>query len=180
MCRLKFWTVLGFWTAVLVGIGGLTGAAQAQDYKLGTVEIANPWARPSTGKTGAAYLTLTNQGTSDDALVSAESDAAAKVQIHDTTMDGNIMRMRKLDSLPLPAGQTVKVTPGGVHIMLIGLAKPLVEGDTLAMRLVFAKAGQIDISVPVQMKPPVGSAAATDHMMPGQMPAVGEMPNMAH
>lgn len=181
---LKFLTVLGFLTASLVGAGGLTGvqSAQAQDYKLGNVEIANPWARPSTGKTGAAYFTLINHGTSDDTLLSVESDAAAKVQIHDMTMDGNIMRMRKLDELPLPAGQTVNVAPGGLHIMMIGLTRPLSQGDTIAMHLVFAKAGGIDVSVPVQMKPPaMGEAAPSQSEAPAKgatMPEMGEMPAM--
>jgi copper(I)-binding protein len=181
---LKFLTVLGFLTASLVGAGGLAGvqAAQAQDYKLGNVEIAHSWARPSTGKTGAAYFTLTNHGTSDDTLLSAASDAAAKVQIHDMKMDGNIMRMRKLDDLPLPAGQTVNVAPGGIHIMMIGLVKPLSQGDTIAMHLEFAKAGGIDVAVPVQMKPPAkGEAAASQSDAPAMgatMPEMGEMPNM--
>ncbi len=185
MRRLKFLTVLGF---VAFGLAGVQ-AAQAQDsqqsqtYKIGNVEVTNPWARPSTGKTGAAYFTLTNHGTSDDTLVSVESDAAAKVQIHDMTMDGNIMRMRKLAALPLPAGKSVNVAPGGLHVMLIGLTKPLTEGGSIVMHLVFAKAGGLDVAVPVQMKPPVASAAA-GHMMPGQMPAqmptMGEMLAMQH
>src|SRR3546814_18143186 len=71
-----------------------------------------PWARPSTGKTGAAYFTIKNNG-ADDKLTGVTADVSAKVQLHDMEMDGNIMRMRKLDALPLPAGKTVNVPPGG-------------------------------------------------------------------
>jgi hypothetical protein len=98
-------------------------------------------------------------------------------------MDGNIMRMRKEDSLPLPAGKSVSIEPGGLHIMLIGLKQPLVEGETFPMHLTFEKAGGIDITVHVQGKPPVVSDAAMpqgegqmdDHSMPDMPDMSGSM-----
>jgi copper(I)-binding protein len=126
------------------------GLARADSYSAGALKIDHPWARPSMGKTGAAYFTIENSGASDDALTAVEAGVADKVQIHDTTMEGNVMRMRKLDALALPAGQTVKVAPGGIHIMLIGLKAPLTKGETFPMRLVFEKAGAIDVSVSVE------------------------------
>ncbi|HEY4344893.1 MAG TPA: copper chaperone PCu(A)C [Parvibaculum sp.] len=126
------------------------GLAAAHEYKLGSLEIGHPWARPSTGKTGAAYFTIKNNGAAEDTLTGVEADISAKVQIHDMEMDGTIMRMRKLDKLALPAGQTVKVAPGGLHVMLIGLKAPLKDGDKFPMRLTFAKAGSVDVSVDVQ------------------------------
>ena len=142
--------------ACLVGMSG----AQAQDYTVGQIEIAQPWARPSVVNTGAAYFRLTNKGESDDRLLSVEGDVAAKVEVHTMTMDGNIMRMRKVDSLPVPAGKSVSIEPGGLHVMLIGLKQPLVEGETFPLHLIFEKAGGVDITVHVQGKPPVASDAA--------------------
>jgi copper(I)-binding protein len=153
---------LVFWAA------GSATTASAQDYKLGSLEIGNPWARPSTGKTGAAYFTLRNSGATADALTAVEADVAGKVQIHDTTMDGMVMRMRRLDKLSLPAGETVKVAPGGVHIMLIGLKTPLKAGDSFPLKLVFEKAGSIDVTVQVQAQATASPDSASSHeAMPG-------------
>ena len=126
----------------------------------GDVVVSDAWARPSVAKTGAAYLTLTNKGAEADALTSATSPAAEKVQIHSMEMDGTIMRMRRLDALPLPAGEAVQLAPGGLHIMLIGLTGPLKAGDMIELHLSFEKSGVLDIRVPVQMKAPVAADPA--------------------
>jgi len=136
--------------------------AVAHDYTLGALEISHPWARPSIGKTGAAYFTIKNNGAADR-LTGIAADISAKVQLHDMEMDGNIMRMRKLDSLPLPAGETVKVAPGGLHIMLIGLTGPLKPGDTFPMRLTFEKAGTIEVSVAVERLDATGGGMGHMH-----------------
>lgn len=125
----------------------------AGTYVQGDIAISGVWARPSVAKNGAAYLTLTNKGGGDDALLSASSSVAGTVEIHDMEMDGTIMRMRRLDRLVLPAGETVMAAPGGTHIMLMGLSAPLVEGSAFPMRLTFEKAGEIEVSVPVRQAP---------------------------
>jgi hypothetical protein len=152
---------------VLAGFG-LAGAllagaasAQAEDYKAGQIEISQVWARPSTVGNGAAYFQLTNQGTSGDALNAVESPVADKAELHTMTMDGNVMRMRKVPSLALPAGKSVSVAPGGLHVMLIGLKKPLVEGESFPMRLVFERAGSVEVKVHVEAKPPMMGGAVT-------------------
>lgn len=129
---------------------GVTGSAQADDYKIGSLAILHPWARPSTGKTGAAYFTIENSGKADDALISVETDVAARAEIHTMTMEDMVMRMRKLDRLSLPGGETAKVAPGGLHVMLIGLKAPLKIGDRFPLRLTFGKAGSIEVSVLVE------------------------------
>lgn len=143
------------------------GAAVAADAKAGALEIHHPWARPTTGGTGAAYFTITNTGTADDALLRIETSAAPKAQIHTMTMDGMVMRMRELDRLALPAGQTVAAAPGGIHIMLIGLKAPLVRGDTFSMKLVFEKAGSVDVTVDVQTPEEMRKAGSDTGGMPG-------------
>lgn len=146
-------------------------AAHAHAYKAGSLDIHHPWARPSTGKTGAVYFVLKNNGTTDDALVGVETDVAEKAQIHTMTMDGDVMRMRQLDKLDIPAGKTVAVAPGGIHIMLIGLKAPLKSGDKFPMKLVFEKAGSVEVSVYVQ---------TTEEMRKGEEKASGGsgMPSM--
>jgi len=170
---------LAFLGTCLVGMP----KAMAQNYMVGNIEISQPWARPSTVNTGAAYFTLTNKGQSSDALTSVSGDVAGKVELHTMTMDGNIMRMRRVESLILPAGKSISVEPGGLHIMLIGLKKPLVEGETFPLHLTFAKAGGVDITVHVQAKPPVhgdaampqGEGAHMDHSMPNMPDTSGGM-----
>ena len=99
------------------------------------VEITGAWARATApGQTvGAAFMTLNS---SDNAsLESASSPVAKSVQIHRMSMDNGVMKMRMLDSLPLPAGKSVKLDPDGLHLMLLGLKKPLKEGDNIEISL---------------------------------------------
>lgn len=81
----------------------------------------------------AAYMTIKSRAAAR--IVSAESDAAGAVQIHSMSMRDDIMRMRQLDSLDLPAGQEVRLAPGGVHLMLAGLKHPLRAGSSVDLRL---------------------------------------------
>jgi copper(I)-binding protein len=135
---------------VLAAAAFAAAPASAQEYKLGTLVIEHPWARPSAAETGAAYFVIHNKGDAADALLRVETDAARQAEIHDMMMDGTVMRMRKLDKLEIPAGKSVSVAPGGLHIMLIGLKAPLKAGDEFSARLVFEKAGSVDVSVQVQ------------------------------
>jgi periplasmic copper chaperone A len=124
----------------------------AQPVEIGSITIESAWARPTVAKmaNGATYLTLVNHGTQPDRLLSASTTVAAETQIHHTIMDNGIMRMRQLkDGVELPAGQSVKFAPGGLHIMLIGLKAPLKAGDHFVLGLQFAKAGKTDITVMV-------------------------------
>lgn len=99
------------------------------------VSVANAWVRPpAPGQTTAsAYVELTS--TRDAALVGAGSAAAARVEMHSMTVDGGVMRMRALPRIELPAGQTVKLAPGGIHLMLIDLKQPLKAGGTVPLVL---------------------------------------------
>jgi hypothetical protein len=127
--------------------------ARAHDYKLGNLEIGNPWTRATPGgaKAGGGYMKLVNSGAAADRLVGARSPAADKVEIHEMRMDGNIMRMRELDKgLELPAGATVELKPGGYHLMFTGLRAPLAKDARVPVTLVFEKAGAIDVEFIVQ------------------------------
>lgn len=122
------------------------------------VAVTGAWSRatPPGAEVGAVYLTLDSPA--GDRLVSASSPAAARAQVHEMTMDGTVMRMREFPAgLPLPAHQAVTLSPGGLHIMLVGLKAPLKQGDTVALHLVFQSAPAIDVMVPVAA---LGASAA--------------------
>lgn len=125
------------------------GPLHAQDAK--TLQIDQAVARATVGKqsNGAAFLQIENKG-ADDVLLSASSPAAARVEIHTMSMEGDVMKMRALPQLELKAGQKLEMKPGnGVHIMLMGLKKPLVAGEKFPLTLNFRKAGKIDTTVEV-------------------------------
>ena len=127
--------------------------AFAADYKLGSLEITQPWTRATaaTAPTGAGFLTITNKGTAPDRLVSVRSSAANQSEIHEMKMDGNVMRMRELDGgLVIAPGATVALAPGGFHVMMMGLKAPFKEGTSVPLTLVFEKAGSIDVELSVR------------------------------
>ena len=120
-----------------LGCFGLAAAASPSD-----VVVTNAWARPTVpGQTvGAAYLNLTSAHGATLTLV--QSDAAGTVQVHAMSNDGDVMRMREVDRLALPAGKTIRLAPSGMHLMLLQLKKPLRPGDSVALDLtVVDKAG---------------------------------------
>ena len=129
------------------------GSAFALDYKLGAIEIGQPWTRatPPTAEAGGGYLVLTNSGTTPDRLISVKSPAADKVEIHEMKMDGNIMRMREVEKgIEIPPGATVELKPGGFHVMFMGLRAPFAKDAKVPLTLVFEKAGSIDVDLMVQ------------------------------
>ena len=119
---------------------------------LGPINISAPFARATlpNAPVGGAYLTIENTGTEDDRLVSASTPVADQAVIHDMGMQGDVMKMRQLEGgLVIPAGQTVTLAPGGLHIMLMKLTGKLVEGDTATITLQFEKAGTVEVPLPV-------------------------------
>lgn len=102
-----------------------------------------------TAKAGAAYISVRTNG-ADDRLVGVKSPVAKRVEIHTHIKDGDVMRMRPVDGpLPLSAGAPIEMGPGGVHIMLMGLNAPLVDGAPIPVTLVFENAGNVAFEVPV-------------------------------
>ena len=126
-----------------------TGVVRAGEPQL---VVEGAWARPSLGAGGASavYFTVRNIGGIDDVLTSVETSAASTAMLHESTMDGTIMKMAMLQSVPIPAGATVKFAPGGKHVMLTGLKAPLTAGQSITLTLVFKNAGTRAIPVPVR------------------------------
>lgn len=117
----------------------------------GSLEVKDPWARPGAAAgNSAVYFQIDNQAGADK-LVSATSAAAEVVELHETSMDmGGTMMMHPQEFVEIPAGQVISFEPGGLHVMLIGLTADLAPGDTITVLLTFEKAGEIELSVPIQ------------------------------
>jgi len=122
------------------------------------VAVTNAWAAPTPSgvDVSAGYLTITNGTNAEDHLLSATSPRATRVEIHEMTMDGSVMRMRALDRLPVPAGGSAQLAPGGAHLMFFGVNEPFANGQSIPVRLVFEHAGAINVTLPVQRTAPVG------------------------
>lgn len=142
--------ILRFLTAMAVF--GAT-AAFAHDYTVGSIKIDHPWSRATVAgiPNGAAYFVLENNGDADDRLLSASSSVAKTVELHTHIKDGEVMRMRQVENIEIPAGQTVALQPGGLHVMLLGLNEPLADGTQFSMTLEFEQAGTVEVDVVVQL-----------------------------
>lgn len=139
------------WLLALCILAGTTLPAFAQSSK---IEVADAWARPPIGqnRNTAAYLTLTNKGSAPDRLLSVTTAAAGKAELHTTTREGEVMRMREVQNVELKPGASVKFAPAGLHVMMLDV-KPLKAGDTFTLTLQFEKAGKQDVTVKVQAGP---------------------------
>jgi copper(I)-binding protein len=129
--------------AAVLGLAlGLGSLARAGD-----LAVVDAWARatPPGAGVAAAYLTIDNAGGGADRLLGASSDAAGRVEVHETRRDGEVMRMRKAEPLDIPAGERVVFGPGGLHVMLMELKEPLRQGDTLSLTLRFEHAGEFRV-----------------------------------
>lgn len=145
--------------------------ALAQTSAQNTLVIDHPWARatPRGAKTGAVYLSVVNRG-SADRLLSATTPVADKVQFHSVSEENGVSHMREMHAVDIASGGKVTFSPGGMHIMLVGLKQPLKQGDTFPITLTFEKAGKRELAVPV---------AGVGAMHGGDMPAMMHEHDMA-
>ncbi|WP_295559357.1 DUF1775 domain-containing protein [uncultured Hyphomicrobium sp.] len=120
---------------------------------VGSLAVEGAWSRatPDGAKVGAGYLTIRNTGTAADTLVSVETPVAGRGEIHDMTMTDGVMRMRRLaEGLEIPAGGSVELKPGGMHLMLMELKQPLVEGGSVPVKLIFKSGAVADVTLSVR------------------------------
>lgn len=128
----------------------------------GPIRLENPWLRETfaAAATGAGYVVIRNDGKTPDKLLGGTTPVADRVELHSMSMDGGIMRMRALlDGVAVPAGGVAALRSGGQHLMLIGLKRPLKRGETIEIRLRFARAGIVPARFrvePVDYSPPAG------------------------
>lgn len=126
-------------------------AAHQDSVTLGDLTLSNAYTRatPPRAPVAGGFVTIANAG-ADDRLVAAKTPIAGRVEIHEMAMQDNVMQMRELpDGLPIGAGETVELKPGGLHLMFFDLTGPLTEGDTVPVTLTFEKAGEIEIPLAV-------------------------------
>ena len=118
--------------------------ALASDLKIGALQFrATIGSMPSS----AAYLSITNHGTTPDRLLDVESSLARKTELHTMAVTNGVMKMRQIDGgIAIPAGKTIQLAPGGFHVMLIGLKAPLNADEHYQVTLVFEKAGKIKLT----------------------------------
>jgi periplasmic copper chaperone A len=143
--------LLGLLTAAALALCSSPGAAK--DYKVGALEIKNPWipATPKGAPVAGGYLTIVNGGTAPDRLIGGSSSLASRFEIHRMTMDQGIMRMRPVTGgLEIKPGETVELKPGSLHLMFVGLKQPAEQGRTVKGTLVFEKAGPVEIEYAVE------------------------------
>lgn len=162
--------------AALFAAAGFS-AAFAHGYKVGELEIGHPWAKVTVAgsKVGGGYLTVTNNGKEDDRLVSVSTDRAPIVQLHEMKVENDVMKMREIPGgIVIPAGQTVELKPGALHVMFMDIPQPFVEGEKINAHLTFEKAGAVDVQFNVQKAP--AEHGAMDHSDHGKMDMNGKKP----
>jgi copper(I)-binding protein len=157
--------------ALALALATATAPALAQEFKAGDIVVDKAWSRatPKGADTGSGYLTIHNNGATPDKLTGGSADFAA-VEIHEMKTDNGVMQMRELkEGLNIPAHATVRLAPGGYHLMFTHLTKPLEKGQTVAATLTFEHGGPVTVQFPVQA---VGTAA------PAPMKGTGDMKGM--
>lgn len=132
--------------AALLSMPALAGSAADE------VLVANPYARavPPVADNSAVFMTLKNTGASDHAVTAATSTAAEVVELHTHIMDGEVMRMRQVEKIDLEAGKATVLEPGGLHVMLLGLKRPLSAGSTVQVDLTFADGSSKTVTAPIR------------------------------
>jgi uncharacterized protein YcnI/copper(I)-binding protein len=138
---------------ILAADGGHSGHGGTGDVAaIGDLQVKSAWARAMLPNqpAGGGYLTIVNNGGEADRLVGATSPSAGKVEIHSMEMKDGVMIMRPVEGgLEIPAGGTVELKPGGLHLMFMAVSAPFAEGGTVPVTLEFEKAGTVEIELPV-------------------------------
>ena len=146
-------------TASLLTLILLPTLGSSQDYRIGTLAVAQAWAResPPTVTNGAAFMTIDNRGTSADRLLGADAEVAERVELHTHLMDDGVMRLRQVEFIDLQPGQVTELKPGGLHVMFIGLKAPFKAGERVPVTLRFEQGGNLDIEVSVMTMDEAGA-----------------------
>lgn len=143
----------------MMGHGAMDGSGMAganpdtmEAVKLGELELTAGFTKAMLPgqPVGGGFITIRNGGASDDRLIEAKSPVSGRVELHEMAMVNDVMKMRQLnDGIPVPAGQTVELKPGGLHLMFMDVKEPFVEGGKVTVTLTFEKAGSVDVVLPI-------------------------------
>ncbi|OJY28871.1 MAG: hypothetical protein BGP11_02025 [Rhodobacterales bacterium 65-51] len=128
-----------------------TPALACEVFTVGDIEIEHAWSRATiwADRPGVVYLSIRNTGSADDALIGVATPIAGMPMIHETVVNDGVASMPHAMSVPVPAGQTVELAPGGYHGMLMGLTQALEKGDSFPLTLTFQSAGEVTVTVDV-------------------------------
>jgi copper(I)-binding protein len=146
---------------LLVVALGFSFSVQAQEAKVGSIKVDQAYTRATVPgqQVAGGFMKIENKGTSGDQLLSASSPAAGEVQLHEMAMEGNVMKMRQVKDIAVPAGGSVELKPGGLHLMFMNIKAPLTAGESVPVKLKFAKAGEVEVKMPVNAMGQAGGAA---------------------
>jgi copper(I)-binding protein len=157
-------------TAVLfAALSLMAGSAAAENYTAGSLEIDNPWMRatPRGADVASAYLTIVNKGTEAERLIGGTLTGVSRFEVHRMVVEGGVAKMRPVEGgLEIKPGQSLALTPGALHVMLIGLKQPFQQGQHIKGTLMFEKAGKVDVEFTVESigaSAPVQSVPAGTH-----------------
>jgi copper(I)-binding protein len=155
--KMKFWLYLQRFFPIFTVFLLVSGPVlvNAHRYILGDITITHPWAMTSAlsvteQANSPAYLTLKNRGRQSDTLLSASVEIARQVELYAVIDEGDALKMQRIDGVEVPAGKTIRLEPGGAHLLLTGLKRPLEEGQHFEMVLQFKQAGSIAVDLFVQ------------------------------
>ncbi len=163
--------------AVAAGLLWLAGGPA-----LAAVEVTAAWSRavPPVSGNGAAYAVFVNRGQSPEQLLGASTPVARRAELHTHVVQGDVVSMRRVPALDLPPGQQVRLRPGGLHVMLIGLKQPLSEGSSFALTFSFANAAPLTVDVPVLGADAAGARTGDGRAAPGPADHAGHGDHGGH
>ena len=129
-----------------------TSLVFAHSSEKGEIQVRHPWSRatPPGAKVGVGYMEIRNNGRQPDRLLSASTPLAKKVEMHVTERDGEVLKMRQVKSFEIPARERYELRPGGAHLMLVDITRPLQKGERIALTLRFERAGELEVQLEVQ------------------------------
>ena len=166
---MKNWIYRVFLCTISMIIAATSLNATAHGFQIGDLYVKHPYSLPSIAgaKNGVAYFKgIKNSGANADQLIAARAQIAERAELHEMKMEGDVMKMRPLNSIDIPAGSEVsfaKGSPNGYHVMLMGLKKPLNDGDKFSVWLTFKHAGEVEVEVWVQTPKDANKAEEHKH-----------------
>jgi len=166
--RLRLRSILSLLTSLLVGLL-FTEPALADEFRVGSLTLIDPWARatPPVTQVAGGYVTIVNSGSQADRLLTVTSPIAERIEVHESTIVDGVARMRPVSDMVIAPGQTVVLKPGGLHLMLLKPSRPLRQGDRIPGTFVFEKAGAVAVEFAVQGMA-AGPPPHADHEAPRQ------------
>lgn len=151
MIKLKFIRVLAVISMIAVAAVGAAACGDDEEETNGGggIEVMDAFGRAALDR-GAAYMTIVNNGSEDDALIAASAPVADRVELHETVTVGAETKMQKVDKIEVPAGERVQLKPGGLHVMLLDLTQELKKGDKYTLTLKFESGQTLDVEIVVE------------------------------